>query len=401
MSKGTVLQAIAAHNAGRDPERLAMKMRAMQASAFSFFRGTCHLFYADVPDVPILRDVPSGWLCGDLHLENFGTFKADNRLTYFDMNDFDEAVLGPATWDLWRFLASTMVGAESIGLTPKDAARLGAVAADSFRAAMREGKARWTERATATGLVRDLLANLKQRSRPAFLAVRTRVENRRRMLRVDGKRALPATEAQRKAVTRVIETLGASQPHPRFFRVMDVARRIAGTGSLGLDRYAILIEGRGSPNGNFLLDLKRATPSSLARAVGMPQPQFAGEADRVICVQNWMQAVSPALLAACRIDGDSYLLKELQPAADRVDLTRGAARPRRLDPVLTTMGSVAAWAMLRAAGRHGASGPDELIAYFASATWKKPLLEQARASAALARRQWLEFRRDYEPRTAR
>jgi uncharacterized protein (DUF2252 family) len=47
--------------------------------------------------------------------------------------------------------------------------------------------------------------------------------------------------------------------------MIDVARRIAGTGSLGLERYCILINGRGTPAGHFLLDLKFAPKSAFAR----------------------------------------------------------------------------------------------------------------------------------------
>jgi uncharacterized protein (DUF2252 family) len=41
-----VAGAIAQFNAGREPERLQLKYRKMRSSAFAFFRGSCHLFYA-------------------------------------------------------------------------------------------------------------------------------------------------------------------------------------------------------------------------------------------------------------------------------------------------------------------------------------------------------------------
>src|ERR1039458_9125760 len=85
-----IADVIARFNAGRDPERLAMKYRAMRTNAFIFLRGTCHLFYAGLPDVPLLRDAPAAWACGDLHLQNYGSYKGDDRLVYFDINDFDE-----------------------------------------------------------------------------------------------------------------------------------------------------------------------------------------------------------------------------------------------------------------------------------------------------------------------
>jgi uncharacterized protein (DUF2252 family) len=47
-------------------------------------------------------------------LRNGRSYKGDNRLVYFDINDFDEGVLAPASWDLLRMLASILVGRESL-----------------------------------------------------------------------------------------------------------------------------------------------------------------------------------------------------------------------------------------------------------------------------------------------
>ncbi len=62
------VELIHAFNAGREPERLALKYRAMAADPFAFLRGSCHLFYQDYaaagPDVV----APVAWVCGDLHL---------------------------------------------------------------------------------------------------------------------------------------------------------------------------------------------------------------------------------------------------------------------------------------------------------------------------------------------
>src|ERR1700747_2530702 len=82
-------------NSGRIPEMLKIKYRNMRQNAFVFYRGSCHLFYEDLPAVSHLNNSPLSWLCGDLHLENFGSYKADNRLVYFDINDFDESALAP------------------------------------------------------------------------------------------------------------------------------------------------------------------------------------------------------------------------------------------------------------------------------------------------------------------
>lgn len=123
-NKPDVVERIREFNKGRDPERLARKYRAIADNPFSFLRGTCHLFYEDFPSTDFLSGTPAGWLCGDLHLENFGTYKGENRLTYFDLNDFDEGILAPAHWDLSRFLVSTLVAAQAIHLKPAQAVTL-------------------------------------------------------------------------------------------------------------------------------------------------------------------------------------------------------------------------------------------------------------------------------------
>src|SRR5262249_7078647 len=104
-----VVESIKRQNQRRDPERLQLKYSAMRDSAFAFLRATRPLFYERLPRDALRVTAPLAWACGDLHLENFGTFKGDNRLVYFDLNDFDESALAPATIDLLRLLASVAV----------------------------------------------------------------------------------------------------------------------------------------------------------------------------------------------------------------------------------------------------------------------------------------------------
>src|SRR3954465_4657333 len=113
-TKGTVAERIRAFNAGRRPELLERKYKAIRADAFTFLRGTCHLFYEDWPAGSPLNAAPPAWISGDLHLENFGSYKGDNRLVYFDINDFDEAALGGATWDLSRLITSIFLAGEEL-----------------------------------------------------------------------------------------------------------------------------------------------------------------------------------------------------------------------------------------------------------------------------------------------
>jgi uncharacterized protein (DUF2252 family) len=379
---------IQAFNRGRDPERLAMKFRKMRTDPFIFLRGTCHLFYEHLPDLEILGKAPVTWVCGDLHLENFGSYKGDNRLAYFDINDFDEAALAPCSWDLIRFLTSIRLGADSLSINEAEADMLCRVFVDAYAAALAAGKARWVERETACGLVRDLLIGLGDRSRSAFLDTRTDLKGKRRHIHCDGVKALPASDRQRARIESFVRVFAGTQPNPGFFEVLDVARRVAGTGSLGVERYIVLVEGKGSPAANYLLDIKQAIPSALLPHVPTTQPAWRSEAERVVTVQGRMQAIAMAFLHPVTIDGQCYILRGLQPSEDRVALKHWNGKLRRLEDVLTTMGQVAAWDQLRCSGRVGSAIADELIDFGQQAAWRQELLDGATQCAETARSHW-------------
>jgi len=381
-------------NEGRDPQRLAMKYAAMRRSPFAFFRGTCHLFWEDWGRDSPLDAAPVAWVCGDLHFENFGTYKGDNRLVYFDINDFDEAVLAPCTFDVTRFLTSLLVGARVLRLGPPQARRLGKEFLAAYVAALAAGKARWVERATATGIVRDLLRALKTRKRRELLERRTIVHHGRRHLRLDGKLALPVTREARRKVKAFMAAFAERQPNRRFFKVLDVARRIAGTGSLGVERYAILVEGKGSPDRNYLLDLKEACPSSVLPALARAQPAWGTEAERVVTVQRRTQAISPALLQPVELEGKSFVLRELQPVKDRLALEHWNHEIRRLEGAIRTMGQILAWAHLRGSAHQGADTPDVLVELAHDRRWPAHAVEYATRYARKVERDWQTFRRD-------
>ena len=92
-----------------DPDAWRGKFRKMAATPFAFYRGSAALFYADMAhdDDPFLDEQTSRvWIQGDLHAENFGTYMNSAGVLVFDVNDFDEAYVGPFTWDLKRLAAS-------------------------------------------------------------------------------------------------------------------------------------------------------------------------------------------------------------------------------------------------------------------------------------------------------
>jgi uncharacterized protein (DUF2252 family) len=392
MSDVSVAERIRQFNTGRDPERLKLKYAAMKTGPFRFLRGTCHLFYEDWPRQSALNKAPRTWSCGDLHLENFGTFRGDNRLAYFDLNDFDDAILAPCTWEVTRLVTSALVGAKSLHWSRTQTQDLCMRLVVAYGAALSAGKARWVERETAVGMVRDLLDGLRNRTRVQLLDKRTAKRKGVRKLRY-GKRALPASDHDQREVRRFFRGFTAQQSDRRFFTVLDIARRIAGIGSLGVKRYMVLVEGKGSPNRNVLLDVKEARPSALEPYVPTQQPKWRTPGERVVAVQERLQAVSPALLQAVEIGGTSYVLRELQPIEDRLDLTLSRPRVGKLRTAVETMAQATAWAHLRASGRQGAAVADDLIAFGRDTRWHRQVLAYAETYSRHVERDWQAFRR--------
>ncbi len=361
----TAADTIAAYNADREPERLGMKMAAMRAGIFPFYRGTAHLFWRRVREAGLPETAPAVWCSGDLHLENFGTYRGDNSLTYFDVNDFDEAALAPCVWELVRFMTSVLVAAPSLGIDAKEGRDLASLAAQTYRAELAAGKARWIERRTADGAIGDLMTGLKKRTQKRMLARRTLLRKGRRTLEMRNTRMLPATEAELLRLEKFCKVLGKARDAEHYFNFLDGARRVAGTGSLGSDRFVILVQGNDGPDGNVLLDLKQATPSSLAQVVATAQPDWADDGHRIVAVQHRCQAVAPALLGAVSYERQSFVIKELQPSADRLELSDTAKDRPRLAHAIRTMGRLLAWAQLRSSGQGGSATVDDLKAYAA------------------------------------
>lgn len=106
---------------GADPATAPLvKHRKMIQSPFRFLRGSSGLFYADIhrrllPLPKALCDVPLVRVMGDCHLANFGFFTEEGSSgdrVIFGPNDFDDACVGHAVWDLSRFAISLLLAAD-------------------------------------------------------------------------------------------------------------------------------------------------------------------------------------------------------------------------------------------------------------------------------------------------
>lgn len=390
-----ITRQILAQNAARDFDRLKLKLARLRQDAFGFFRGTNALFLKFLPHAHPLFRAPSSLICGDLHLENFGAFKGDNRLCYFDVNDFDEACLAPFTIDIVRCLASIKVAAPGLGLRRAQSKLLVQSFLSAYVHCVMDGKPRWVERSLAQGVFRSLLRRAMRRTRRELLDRFTKLKGGKRRIRL-GVKALGSNAAERARLRRFLSRFYGPGRKAAFFRMLDAARRVAGNGSLGLPRYILLVRGRGSPDQNFALDLKFAAPSAVAEWHGGAQPKWPNEAARVVAVQRIVQAVSPALLHAAIFEKRPFVLKELQPSVDRLDLDQLCQRPRRIEQVIEGMGHVAAWAHLRGCGHYGAASAEALQAYVQGMRWRRAAERLAEAAAQRVFRAFEIYVKDYD-----
>ncbi|QKG51876.1 DUF2252 family protein [Hymenobacter sp. BRD67] len=284
------------HDAGRVPVLLPLRYHRMQADALAFFRGSAPLYYARFGAAEAVAGGPVGWLCGDAHVENFGSYRGGNKLVYFDLNDFDEAVLGPLLWDIGRLVVSARLAAAHFGLALAEQQTCVKQLLLAYTSALAAGKAYLLERATAHGLVRQLLKAVQQRRQRDLLAGRASRRGGWHLRACKSPTLRPLPLAEYLAVRHAVEAWRQQQPSPPCGPLLDVAGRIAGVGSLGVPRYAILAQSRQVGKLPLLLDLKLALPAAPLAFCAVPQPVWPTEAARVVAAQGYMQAVCPALL---------------------------------------------------------------------------------------------------------
>ncbi|MYT70531.1 MULTISPECIES: DUF2252 domain-containing protein [unclassified Streptomyces] len=344
-----------------DPAAFRVKFRKMAASAFAFYRGTACLFYQDLEREqhggPYLDDRTSRvWIHGDLHAENFGTYMDANGRLIFNVNDFDEAYVGPFTWDLKRFAASVAL----IGYAK-------AFSDEQISALVRTYAAAYRERvhSLATGAKNDevppftldtaegpLLGALRDaRSRTRFELLDSMTEIRdfeRRFAPGGGSIELDAATRYKvlAAFDGYLETLPESSlTRPDSYRVKDVVgRRGIGIGSAGLPSYNILLEGNSDALENdVVIYVKQAQTPAVSRHITDPaiRDYFQHEGHRTVISQRALQAHADPWLGWTELNGSGQLVAEVSPYAVDLDWS-DIDDPEEVDAVVADLGRATA-----------------------------------------------------------
>jgi uncharacterized protein (DUF2252 family) len=373
------VEAILRFNEGRKPHLLKLKYERMGADMFAFFRGTDHLFGAAWPTLKPVDPGPDILLCGDLHLENLGAYRTEEGTFAFDLNDFDEALVGPCSLDLVRCSTSILLAAQVWGLSPIRAIRTVLGYLDRYRATILDEADSRTALTDHGGPIEELIGDCALGTRVKLLDEYTRIEKSgvRSIRRSEGKLP-PLGKRRTAAVTKALEEYGRWVGQPAAYQVLDVTGRIAGVGSLGVKRYVALVEGDGSPDGNRLLDIKAAAPSALIGCTNSPQPtSWTSQALRVVGSQRRLQGEPTSGLDVIAVDGEDFRLRELVPDENRATLDQFRRKPSKLRRAVEIVGRITARSQLRGAKpEDGVDVTDELARWAAS-----PALDAVLASA--------------------
>jgi uncharacterized protein (DUF2252 family) len=317
------------------PHLLARKLERMRGSPFAFLRGSAPLFYEALAGARDLRGGPAGrgWIVGDAHLENFGVFRpctfaqdaggeraGQAPRVVFAPNDFDEAVVGPLRYDVLRLATSVLLLGRERGI---DATAGLAGAGAMLRAHSRQLFSRAPRLPAPPPRIARLLAAAASRKRAAFLAARTEPGNGHRRF-VRGDRYLGVSRSlaarARAAFARYLAQLSPDdRPTAAEGRVVDVAFRVAGTGSLGSLRLAVLVAGRGEPDGCFVFEMKEAAPPAAAVLLGARALAALEPNERVLAGARACLRFPPRLLGTASVGGRPMVVRRLAPQEDKLD----------------------------------------------------------------------------------
>jgi uncharacterized protein (DUF2252 family) len=336
------------------------KIERMRVSPLAFLRGSAPLFYEILAARPDLARGPAGvgWIAGDLHLENFGAYRADEHSfekghksgerVVFDLNDFDEAIVAPWRYDVLRLVTSVILGGRAAGEDGVGAIALATALLDAYVATACES----ARPATAPRAVLALIEQVRSRTRLQLLDARTVAVHGRRVFR-RGPRyrdlAPAIVKGATKAFANYIESLPEdARPTPAQAEITDLALRIAGTGSLGCLRVAVLVTGKGGVDGGWIFDMKEEDTPALGDLAHAPKGVAA--ADRVITGMNACLEHPPQMAASTKLRTTSMLVRRLAPQEDKLAFQR--LPPGDLPAIAAYLGSCAG-----AAHRRGATRP--------------------------------------------
>ncbi len=318
----------------RLPDLVQLRVERMSADPFAFYRGTAAIQAADLAAGPSTG--VEVVLCGDAHLANFGIYRSPEKALVFDINDFDEAFVGPWEWDVKRLLGSVVLAGRSLGLPARQTRAITLTAGAAYRDSLREALAKpLLDRYFSPVLVserRKFSADTERMIRQTVKASGKRTSERvaERLLEPDGSGGrrfavrppvlTPLEPISRALVDEVFERYRATLPADLAlllsqYSVVDAARRVVGVGSVGTRCFILALQD--STGDILVLQLKEAGDSVIEQFGGIaPVTGYldaALSADqhgyRVVACQRILQSVSDPFLGYLSVAGYRFYVR--------------------------------------------------------------------------------------------
>jgi uncharacterized protein (DUF2252 family) len=375
----------------READLVPVRHGRMSVSPFTFYRGTAKVMAADLAGTP--RAGLDVQLCGDAHLSNFGLFASPERTLLFDLNDFDETLPGPFEYDVKRMAASFTIAARNNGFSPDEVRSVTRTSVAAYRTAMADFAGMhtmdvWYSHLAEKDLMRGVrraaaaAATTKGRGKAAREAVKRAGKVRGKAHTSDSLQALsklgevvdgsyqivsrppivvPARDLAEMydisadQLTEVIDlqfrSYRATLEDDRRrllerFKIVDMARKVVGVGSVGTRAFIVLLQGRDYSDPLFL-QIKEATASVLEDH--LPHSRYKNPGERVVQGQRRMQAASDIFLGWSKgvQAGYHYYWRQLRDMKGSIDV-------ESMVPMgLSFYAGICGWTLARAHARSG------------------------------------------------
>jgi uncharacterized protein (DUF2252 family) len=356
----------------RVPELIPIRHGRMAASAFGFYRGAAAVMAWDLAHTPDTG--VNVQACGDAHLVNFGIFATPERHLVFDVNDFDETLPAPWEWDVKRLAASIVVAGRANDFT-----------AEENDLAVRTAVGTYRERMFELATMRTLDVWYSQVDVDEVLGIFQALSSTSESIEIAQKTVARArTHDTMHAVaklTEVVDGVRRIADHPPLidhvalanaadqirtlyegylaslapelqllmnrFRLVDVARKVVGVGSVGTRCWIALFEG-GADDDPLFLQIKEAQTSVLEDELQVGSI-YRNHGERVVHGQRLMQAASDLFLgwSTNPATGVHYYWRQLH------DMKGSADVPAMSSIQLANYSRICGWALARAHARSG------------------------------------------------
>src|SRR5690242_9478321 len=324
------LDTILAQNKLRVPELAPIRHYRMAVSPWNYYRGAAAVMAADLAAQP--NSGLTVQLCGDAHVLNFGLWATPERNLLFDLRDFDETLPGPFEWDVKRFAASIVVAARDNGLTA-------ATATDAVTAGVAAYCRRMRRCATLPeldiwydGIRVDSLIDYfepadrervsvhiekkreRRTSQGAFAKLTEMANGRPRITEEPPIRVTISDAEQAKLVDQLLAGYRSTLQEDRqvlFDRFIetDTVRQVVGVGSVGMQVYLVLMEGRSGVDPLFL-QVKQAGPAVYEAYTEPSRHRAHGE--RVINGKRLLQSATDIFAGWGSLHGKDYYVRQFR-----------------------------------------------------------------------------------------